>query len=415
MASLYDGEHQGVVQMKRHVNSGIPFDNRQFCLDHPPTIARCRMFPTLGLLSSVRCPDMLNGSVACKRVPCLFSHSIAPPIAARVFPSITDSDNGKRAASFASTADTTRPVKKVRSLFAGSASSSQSVKTEHHTRANDEASTSTKPVGPLRTTQSLPLTKSRFEITGSGKVIKHAIPTARMFGQATTSGTSHAAGKLASASSSKGKEPATSRPISSNVPISAEPPKLSVSPTNPHTPLATRNAMIRNMHKEFMTIYVQLSPRGAALRLAAQHALAQEAAMYSKNNKHSYRNACIAITARLKKRPPASSVNDTGTMEEYDARIKENEERLRTHLSLDRARLLTLDKDAMVKHDYITTVPSASGGNIPTEEGGVKKCDRCGTEFVVHGNLTTAENNACRHHWGRLEPPSKGEIHLYRV
>ena len=62
-----------------------------------------------------------------------------------------------------------------------------------------------------------------------------------------------------------------------------------------------------------------------------------------------------------------------------------------------------MNRAAMAAQDFVIAVPAGPGGNIPTEEGGKKKCERCGTDFIVHGALSEVEQTACVHHWGRLE------------
>lgn len=117
----------------------------------------------------------------------------------------------------------------------------------------------------------------------------------------------------------------------------------------------------------------------------------------------SYRNACIQAIARLKKRAPAYDADDTGTLEDYDQRQKEEDEAARSRLTVKKAAKLTMGRTAMLAQDFVLDKPPGPGGNIPTEEGGIQKCERCGINFVVHGAMTEVEQHACVHHWGRLE------------
>lgn len=126
----------------------------------------------------------------------------------------------------------------------------------------------------------------------------------------------------------------------------------------------------------------------------------------------SYRNACIQAIARLKKRVPALDASDTGTLEDYDQRLKEEAEASRSHLTVKKASRLTMDRAAMLAQDFVVDLPPGKGGNIPTEEGGTKKCERCGTDFIVHGAMSEIEARACTHHWGRLETTCEDQAYF---
>lgn len=75
-------------------------------------------------------------------------------------------------------------------------------------------------------------------------------------------------------------------------------------------------------------------------------------------------------------------------MEEYDKHLKEVAEADSDRLTLKKALALTMDRQAMLDHDYVVDVPDGPGGNIPTEEGGNMKCERCAADYIVHGNMT---------------------------
>ena len=47
-----------------------------------------------------------------------------------------------------------------------------------------------------------------------------------------------------------------------------------------------------------------------------------------------------------------------------------------------------MHENLMQLYDYVQEVPEGPGGNIPTEEGGTKSCERCSVLYVVHGNLS---------------------------
>lgn len=139
----------------------------------------------------------------------------------------------------------------------------------------------------------------------------------------------------------------------------------------------------------FVELYTPgILPTSKRYSLASQHALAQEATLYSKSNKMTYRNSCISCLARLKKRPPASKLNDTGTMEEYDSKVKEREEKEKGKLTRDRVEGFVHDEETLKRYGYLLKVPNGEGGDIPNEVGQTKSCDRCKLEFVVKNDLS---------------------------
>lgn len=44
-------------------------------------------------------------------------------------------------------------------------------------------------------------------------------------------------------------------------------------------------------------------------------------------------------------------------------------------------------KDVLGKYDYMLEVPPGPGGDAPTEEGNLRKCERCKEEFTVRREL----------------------------
>lgn len=138
----------------------------------------------------------------------------------------------------------------------------------------------------------------------------------------------------------------------------------------------------------FVELYTPgILPSSNRYSLASRHALAQEATIYSKSNKMTYRNSCISCLARLKKRPPASRTVDTGTMEDYDANVKEREEKEKGKLTRARVEGFVHDEATLQKFGYLLNVPKGAGGDIPNEVGQKRECDRCKAEFVVKDDL----------------------------
>lgn len=252
------------------------------------------------------------------------------------------------------------------------------------------------------------LRTSAMVVTGSGKVIRRGPAPALQQKEAssithtsTVSRTPSLKGKERAASSDQGL--VTSRNVAGSAFISsAGPPRLPLNTPASYFPVATRNAMIKNLYHEFIRVYENFAPKRRH-ELATDHALSQEAVIYGKNNKFSYRTACIATIARLKKRQPARSLDETGTMEDYDKYAKDTLEAHRDRLTVRKAKALTMDRETLLAYDYVVDIPEGPGGNIPTEEGGNMKCERCAADYIVHGNMSEAEKTACVYHWGRPE------------
>lgn len=74
-------------------------------------------------------------------------------------------------------------------------------------------------------------------------------------------------------------------------------------------------------------------------------------------------------------------------MEEEAERNKRREEEEKSRLTKEKIAMFVSSKEVLAKFDYVVDVPAGKGGDQPTEEGNVRKCDRCGTEFVVKAEL----------------------------
>ena len=309
------------------------------------------MFSTLGLFSSVRCPELSssNPSGACKRKPCLFSHTVPPAsrLGGRVASTAsttssalkrtlpegqsatqatapaahTEASNGthkRPKLEQSSNAPGTSASGVARSAFelfsrdpaadGASGNGSEDVKPRRINRNGEPSASVRAQVTPTAqpstsaptvasTTRTVPLKgagslrKPGFQIERNGRVVRTGPKTS--FGTPTApagASTSALKGKgravnLPNSAGINGSSPSASSPLStsSNGPIG--PPRLPIDTKNTYFPIATRNAMIKAMHQEFVTLYEGLSPRAKALSMASAHSLAQELALYSKNNK----------------------------------------------------------------------------------------------------------------------------------
>lgn len=117
------------------------------------------------------------------------------------------------------------------------------------------------------------------------------------------------------------------------------------------------------------------------------HAKQQEQTLYDRSTKATYRNAVISALARLKKRTQITSEDDPacGTLEHETERLKQKLEDDKGRLEPVKLRQLGFvhSKETLAKFGYDVEMPIGLGGDQATEEGNVKKCDRCGKEYIV--------------------------------
>ncbi|SGY23982.1 BQ5605_C019g09000 [Microbotryum silenes-dioicae] len=221
---------------------------------------------------------------------------------------------------------------------------------------------------------------------------------------ATSTGNSSQANAVASTSRStlaSKKQQQTAPPIPTTS-TGASPPRITPSPGVPHIPVPIRQKLLHTLFEQFLLNYQSLPSADLAASLASKHAKEQEQALYTKSTKLTYRNAVISALARLKKRPSPASEAETGTLEDDLARQKKREEEYKGRLTTDRVQKFIHDVETLRKFDYVVQVPEGAGGDRPTEEGNVRRCDRCGKEFKVSAELTEAERTACSYHFGKM-------------
>ncbi len=148
----------------------------------------------------------------------------------------------------------------------------------------------------------------------------------------------------------------------------------------------------------FLALYSALP---SAPTLAARDALAQERTVYARTTRTTYRNGVISALAQLKRRPPATSVHHTGTLEQDNARKARIEEEEKSRLTAERVERYLASRKDLQTYGYVVEVPEGEGGEQETEEGNVRKCERCGVDYLVHADLSEADKVVCSYHFGR--------------
>lgn len=147
----------------------------------------------------------------------------------------------------------------------------------------------------------------------------------------------------------------------------------------------------------FLEIYTPgVLPSSRRQQLAAEHALRQEEHLFSRATKATYRNSVISALARLKKRPPARSADETGTLEDDASRLAVLAEKEKGRLTRKRVEGFLPSVDVLRQFDYVTQVPDGVGGDKVSEDGNTRKCERCKREFVVVSNLSPVSRLAPR-------------------
>ncbi|GAA5882690.1 hypothetical protein JCM16303_006546 [Sporobolomyces ruberrimus] len=210
-------------------------------------------------------------------------------------------------------------------------------------------------------------------------------------------------------SSVAGSSKSTGPAVEAN--INTGPPRVSTAKGAAHTPLVTRQKMLNAIHAQFVELYTPgILPTSHRYSLASKHASEQESTIYLKSTKMTYRNACISLLARLKKRPPASRSEDTGTMESFESTLKERQEKEKGELKKERVEGFVHDEETLRKFGYLLEVPEGEGGDIPNEVGQKRVCDRCKGEFVVKNELTHADRQACSYHYGKMMSEKIGGV-----
>ncbi|GAA5983432.1 hypothetical protein JCM10908_000284 [Rhodotorula pacifica] len=188
-----------------------------------------------------------------------------------------------------------------------------------------------------------------------------------------------------------------------SVTANSGPPRLVPPRSLSHTPAVTRQKMINTLYSQFLEIYTPgVLPSSLRQKLASEHALRQEEHLFSRSTKATYRNSIISALARLKKRPPARSAEEAGTLEDEAERNAILAEKEKGRLTRKRVETFVHPVETLEKFDYVVKVPNGPGGDKVSEEGNARKCERCKREFVVVSKLSPEDREACHYHFGRM-------------
>ncbi|EKM59227.1 uncharacterized protein PHACADRAFT_113612 [Phanerochaete carnosa HHB-10118-sp] len=175
-------------------------------------------------------------------------------------------------------------------------------------------------------------------------------------------------------------------------------PLLRVNAAASQVAVPVRQTMVKSLWEHFKVLYQSIIDRNPTL--PAEHALAQEEEVYKKSTKLTYRNAVISAVAAIKRRPLPDSAShpSVGTEEEVAKRAEERKKLQSLKIMPSNLDPYILSPEQMRTWDYVVEIPPGPGGERPSEEGAVMKCERCGQPFKVK---RMEEADECVFHWGK--------------
>ncbi|KIP10709.1 hypothetical protein PHLGIDRAFT_11157 [Phlebiopsis gigantea 11061_1 CR5-6] len=166
--------------------------------------------------------------------------------------------------------------------------------------------------------------------------------------------------------------------------------------------LPVRQTMLKSLWEHFKVLYQDISPKYPTL--AAEHALTQEEETYSKSTKLTYRHAVISTIASIKRRPSPDNINhpSVGTEGQIAKREEDRKKLQALKITVEQLEPYALTQDEMKQWGYIVDIPAGPGGDRPSEEGSIMKCERCNQQFKVkrreEADETTDEEPCTRGH-----------------
>ncbi|KAG8686096.1 RNA exonuclease 3, partial [Ceratobasidium sp. 394] len=184
-------------------------------------------------------------------------------------------------------------------------------------------------------------------------------------------------------------------------------PILNINAANTNVPLIERQKMVTVIYETFRTLYSDI-PRGSeTATLPGQHAIAQEAEIYARSQRRTYKiNGAHTITM-IKKRPKPNRIShpSVGTQGTIEARRRTEAELKNSTLKRSQVEHAVLSREQLSRWGYLVEVPDGPGGTRVSDEGQEATCERCQTLFVVRAPQSEQEAEElslkCTYHWGR--------------
>lgn len=175
-------------------------------------------------------------------------------------------------------------------------------------------------------------------------------------------------------------------------------PVLRINAAQSQVPVPVRQTLLKTLYDHFVVLYNAILPLNPSI--ASDHALKQEEEIYNKSTKLTYRHLIIQCAAALKRREAPTSLSHPSVGTEVELAARAESRKSLNSLRLTRTLLepyVHLAAD-LVQWGYFVEIPDGPGGNQPSLEGKVAKCERCGQPFQVKRKEDADE---CIYHWGK--------------
>ncbi|CAE6365258.1 unnamed protein product [Rhizoctonia solani] len=169
-------------------------------------------------------------------------------------------------------------------------------------------------------------------------------------------------------------------------------PILNINAANTNVPLKERQRMATVIYETFKTLYSNIPPGPRTATLAGEHAIAQEAEVYAKSQRTTYKNNGAHAIGIIKKRPKPDRFNhpSVGTNGAIDARKAEAEGAKNSTLKRSQLQSALLSREQLTQWGYLVQVPEGPGGTRAL--------------FVVRGAESEEDRQSlerCTFHWGK--------------
>ncbi|CAE6486664.1 unnamed protein product [Rhizoctonia solani] len=147
-------------------------------------------------------------------------------------------------------------------------------------------------------------------------------------------------------------------------------PILNINAANTNVPLKERQRMATVIYETFKTLYSDIPPGPRTATLAGEHAIAQEAEVYARSQRTTYKNNGAHAIGVIKKRPRPDRLNhpSVGTNGAIDARKAEAEAAKNSTLKRSQLQSALLSREQLTQWGYLVQVPEGPGGTRSEEE-----------------------------------------------
>ncbi|KAH9482740.1 RNA exonuclease 1-like protein [Psilocybe cubensis] len=170
-------------------------------------------------------------------------------------------------------------------------------------------------------------------------------------------------------------------------------PVLRINAAQSSVAIPVRQTMLKTLYEHFVILYKSILSTNPSL--ASEHALRQEDEVYKKSTKLTYRNA-----SALKRREVPTSIShpSVGTEGDIVSRAEARKSLENLQLTADRLEPFIHTTEELKSWGYFVDIPPGPGGDRPSQEGKIAKCERCTQYFLVK---RAEESEQCTYHWGK--------------